>query len=427
MSCLIKVVCLVVLCLGVSHAWAHRFDDLLAQATAAWDANDLDQANKLLLDAQQEIAKSASASAASGTNGSPPLASSAMTAGGATATPQPKKQEEERSVFMRLSDDGFRLQLGPGLSGDDAGNAEIAFAKDIEAGTDTEVMANFTLGFSEARRRILVLDPLTSEGAANAPTRAGASNFFGMPNTTWVWDASAQGQLTSQDNNNANAWTFRLGVDILHIGSKALDVAREATKRAKHAGKTLDLQERGALVQRELDQAEKPFYRSSIWSVKATLAADQDFANQRASVELDVTPNTSLLGNGRIWPAHNVKENAFMRVIWRPYFGVDVGGQIASDGTIDEVDDTLWLTGTLTTSIYLDFLQRALGLDRVSINVEDNAYYLTESQQGFNYLNATLDFGLTEYLGFGFTYINGELAPLFERTESFSGAFTVKF
>lgn len=116
-----------------------------------------------------------------------------------------------------------------------------------------------------------------------------------------------------------------------------------------------------------------------------------------------------------------------MRLIWRPYFGLDAGGQLASDGTIDPVDDILRLTGRITAGVSFDFLQRALGLKGVWLNADDTVYYLTDSGQGFNYLTTQLNFDFTDYLGFAFTYENGEVAPTFQRTESFSGAFAVKF
>jgi len=231
---------LVLLCLTPALAFADRFDDLLEQARLAKENKDIVAARAALEEAQRELGKPQTPAAAGGgsdTKADLSAGSAIAPSGGASAAI--KDQDEDKSVFTELANKGWRLQLGPGLSGPDAGKATLAFARDIAAGTDTEFNANFTLGYSPARRSVSVTDRLTGESVPGAPSRFGVDNFLGIKDAIWVWDASLQGQLSSNDDNEANAWTFRLGGDIWHYGAGALREAEAAMEDADNAGGSL--------------------------------------------------------------------------------------------------------------------------------------------------------------------------------------------
>jgi hypothetical protein len=87
----------------------------------------------------------------------------------------------------------------------------------------------------------------------------------------------------------------------------------------------------------------------------------------------------------------------------------------------------LRLIGRVEAAVYLDFLQRALGLNSVTLSAEDRINYLTDSSETYNYASAILNFKLNETVGLGVSYVNGKQPPNFERTESWNAAFTVQF
>jgi len=328
------------------------------------------------------------------------------TPAGATTpvTSKPAEKKPEVDLLSRLSERGFWLQLSPGRPSPASSPAAFSVSRDIEGGGDTLFNAAFTLSYSPAAQTEEVLNEETGEITLVPPPR---KLFFGLKNTAWKWATSLQGQLTSADNKAANAWAFRVGADINHNNPRVSANARQR-QRGKPPGGT-------------------PFYTFSWWDVKAKFEADQDLDNQRVSFEVDVAPILNLPGLGAVTPNWIESPNAFMRFAWQPYIGFDVGSQIASDGTSDPFDDPLRLIGRVEAAVYLDFLQRALGLNSVTLSGKDQINYLTDSSEAYNYASAILNFKLNETVGLGVSYVNGKQPPNFERTESWNAAFTVQF
>lgn len=402
---------------------ADTFEDSLQEALAAKARGDISGAKRALAVAQSELSNSPIVAATiptqSADTASVPVRSMATSATDTT-------QVKEGAVFNHLKNNGFRFQLGPGLSGPDAAPASFAFDRNIQEGTDTTFNAAFTLGWSSALSMINFINPDTGE-MESVPR--GSSSLFGSSNLTWVWDASIQGNLSTGADAKADAWAFRFGGTIDHINPAIYPkVLKDAEELKKLGSQGYSIEAAIAELNRRHSDENASFYKGSWWSFSGKLEADKDFDNQRLSFELMMTPTTSIPGNGIWWwPGTGAIDDAPIKFIWRPYFGIDAGGQIVSDGAIDEVDDTLRGFGRLTAKLSLDFLAKAMGLPEIGLIADNTTNHLTSSGDTYNYLDTQLAFKFNRNVGFSLKYVNGEKPPNFKRVETFGGAFTVKF
>ncbi|UHD16372.1 hypothetical protein [Thiocapsa bogorovii] len=427
--------------LSAGPAAADRSDELIAraeraiaqvkQAKADGDSIGLQQA---VSDAQQALAAIPEAGAElDGNRAATANASGQSTAAVAAAdrsSPEPEsepKPEEPKSVFKKLSDHGFRMQREFGTSGPAAEAATFAFEQDVAAGTQTDLSANFLIGWNSAAVKRSGIDPLTGEPRT---VTSGSSSFDGRSDLTWYWDTSVQGKLTSGEDTALDSWRFRIGLDADHTSGWLIDESLDAAVvfqgvRDRGGTKQDAAQAVRAHQQRVRERgAKRGLYLGSWWSIAAKLEADRDFDNQRLGVELLTTPTTSLPGNGIIYPR---SRNAAAQFIWRPYLGIDAAGVVASNGDLDDVNDTLRFEGRLDAMLRLNFLAEALGLPNVELSASDQVRYLAESGDAYNYLSSQFRFGLAEGVSFALTYVNGEDAPSFEREERFGGSLAVKF
>ena len=253
--------------------------------------------------------------------------------------------------------------------------------------------------------------------------------MFGKRNLTWSWDTSVQGNLATGTDPRADAWAFRFGGVIDHNNPSAFVTQVELENQIYELIKerVYSVNDAVAEVHGRHSVENASFYKGSWWSFAGKLEADRDFDNQRLSFELMMTPTTSLPGNGILLPSVKANEDAPLRLIWRPYFGIDAGKQIESDGSIDQVDDKLRGIGRLTAGISLDSLAKALGLPEVGLNTDNTTNYLASSNDSYNYLDTQLVFKFNDNVGFSLKYVNGEKPPNFKDVEAFGGVFTVKF
>lgn len=199
---------------GTGPVLADRYEDEIKRATEARARGDMATAIKALDAARASLTRSASAAQPGVSTGSAPEEM--------PATP-PK---EDPTVFERLSDEGFRLQLGPGKSGDDAQAATFGFSEDRVKDTGTQFSAAFLLGYSPNSK----VQGLINLGTGDPVKLRRGATELGGPNTTWAWDMSVQGSLQPGNDDKADAWVFRFGGDIDHTNPTEFATFREYRK-----------------------------------------------------------------------------------------------------------------------------------------------------------------------------------------------------
>ena len=130
---------------------------------------------------------------------------------------------------------------------------------------------------------------------------------------------------------------------------------------------------------------------------------DQDLDTRKLMVEALVTPTAVRAGIGQ-----RVRLGAFS-VRWRPYVVVDVGRHSPSGlrgvRRGDPAD-----RAPHSRRLFLDFVERALGLPEVKLYV-DNDFFILPLEKDIptrNFFVAGLVFAITEAISFGVTYKNGQ-------------------
>lgn len=273
---------------------------------------------------------------------------------------------EHVDLFKRLSDLGFSLSKGPD-NGDDKKGATFAFSQDREANAAPVFNANFYLKWQK-HLPYTVLDS----------------------KTLWLTDApaiSVQGKITSANNTATDAWRFRLENDL--------------TGYNKSKDRLFD----------------------GFW---ATLSfkdeSDRNFNVNRLSGEFWFTPNSKKLLIGK----YSGKPEDPVQIRWRPYGGLDAGGTL--EGSPPNIDNSaLWLMAKGRVELRLNFIQKALKLNDVTIYFEDRYVYTEGEERSHNYLTTGIDFEFNDNIGLTFDYTNGEDSPKFVPEEMFKGGLAVKF
>jgi len=172
--------------------------------------------------------------------------------------------------------------------------------------------------------------------------------------------------------------------------------------------------------------------------------SDRDLNFHRVSAELMLVPVWRQMAIGGYHPTYDSLNAAGNHLLfdgkrpiaghpvqfrWQPYFGADLGGIVSgSESTLGMgVADESWLTQRTTVELKLNFLEEYSGIKDVLLYADNSLHYAIRSQETFNHFEAGLNFKLSENVGFGIVYKNGEEAPSFVKEETIQGAFTIIF
>lgn len=304
--------------------------------------------------------------------------------------------------FEKLKKSGFRLQQGPGSSLPDINPATFSFEKDIKANSSVVFGSQFFLGWSPNRE--VGINGFTGEEEYQG-------SLYFTENSVIFYEASVQGNLSTQTPDSANAWRFRVGGEIDHTNGGVY----EAAKKLEDLNHTPTQSEIDAL-------ASQMFYLGSFTSFAAKYETDLNFETGRAGFELMWTPTTRLPGNGQ-----GVKFGDVATLSWRPYAGIDAGSAVGNGNRTKFVDENLWLIARGTANLRLNFLEGLNVFDSVSLFADETYRYLADSEMSFSYLTAGINFGFNDNIGLQFDYRVGEDSPNFEEVEIVTGALSVRF
>jgi hypothetical protein len=263
------------------------------------------------------------------------------------------------SPFSRLSDRGFSLQKT--VDGPDASKgAEFSFLRNLRK--DSIYTADFA--FIYDRR------------------------FHQTTRTSVGFQASVEGNLTSDTSASEDAWRFRAG----------------------------------AVIDRNL----KPGSLNLLYlSLGGKFEGDQKFDVKKMSFEALLTPTFPRLAIGVSKPLDSARPFQFR---WRPFIGLDLGRTIRKGSSGETKDSVLRLTPRVTTKLKLNFLNRALKLSDVYLWTDETFYYLPlEAKKRRNFFTSGLEFDVTDNLGLGVTYKNGESAPKFNRVNTLGATISIRF
>lgn len=160
-------------------------------------------------------------------------------------------------------------------------------------------------------------------------------------------------------------------------------------------------------------------------SLGGKFESDQDFDVKKLSFETLFTPAFPDLFIGVITPLHTASPLQFM---WRPFLSVDAGGTIKR-GSSGESENTIFrLMPRVTARLKLNFLNKILKLHQVYLWMDNTFYYFPlESETERNFFTCGLEFEVTEHIGLGITYKNGESAPRFNRIHTLGGTISISF
>lgn len=303
--------------------------------------------------------------------------------------------------FNSLRASGFRLQQGQGSSAPDINPATFSFEKDIAARSSAAFGSQFFLGWSPNRQ--LVTNGFTGEEEHQG-------TIYLNENSVIFYEASVQGNLSTQTPDSADAWRFRIGGEIDHSNGGIASAARVLEDNPNESQAVVD-----AL-------ASKQFYLGSFTSFAAKYETDLNFETARAGLEALWTPTTRLPGNGQ-----GVKLGKLGTLNWRTYAGFDVGGSVGDGRSSAFVEDNVWLIGRGTAKLRLDCLDGLTVFESISLFADDTVRYLVDNEIAFNYLTSGINFQFNDYIGFQVDYRVGEDSPNFENVEVVTGSLSVKF
>lgn len=199
---------------------------------------------------------------------------------------------------------------------------------------------------------------------------------------------SIEGKLTSDESESEDAWRFRAG----------------------------------AVIDRNL----KPGSLNLIYlSLGGKFEGDQDFDVKKISFEALFTPTLPDLFIGVSKPLDTASPFQFR---WRPFISIDAGRTIRR-GSSNEVEENIFrLVPRATAKLKLNFLNEALKLNEVYLWMDETFYYLPlEAKKRRNFFTSGLEFEVTDNLGFGVTYKNGESAPKFNRVNTLGATISIRF
>ena len=199
---------------------------------------------------------------------------------------------------------------------------------------------------------------------------------------------SVEGKLTSDESESEEAWRFRAG----------------------------------AVIDRDLGGTGLNFMYLSLGG---KFEGDQDFDVKKMSFEALFTPT---FGRALIGVSKPIDTASPLQFRWRPFFGVDLGRTIERGDSGEVEKSVVRLTPRVTAKLKLNFLNEALKLNEVYLWMDETFYYLPlEAKSRRNFFTSGLEFEVTNNLGFGFTYKNGESAPKFKRLNTFGATLSIRF
>lgn len=268
-------------------------------------------------------------------------------------------------TIQALRNAGLSLSRGPD-NGDDKKGAIFAFTQDHAPGASTEFTGDFYLKW---KKEVLEKIDTLSE-----------FDFLAV---------SAQGKLSSKESSETDAWRFRL--------------ENEFFTQNRSADRLFD----GFVARLSLKEE-----------------SDRDFKLDRLSGELWLTANKR---DWFIGQYSGTPDSRFIQLRWRPYVGVDVGGNISNSIEEQGSNSNLWLMTRGKLDIRLNFLLNILPLQDLVAYLDDKYVYLAGEDIGNNYLNAGIDLEWDDNVGFALEYTNGKDSPKFVHEEIFKGGFTIKF
>ena len=216
------------------------------------------------------------------------------------------------------------------------------------------------------------------------------NHHLGQPTTQTSigFQTSVEGKLTSDESESEDAWRFRVG----------------------------------AVIDHQL----KPSTLNFIYlSLNGKFESSQDFTVKKMSFEAMFTPTLPDLLIGVSKPQNTASPVQFR---WRPYLSV-TAGRTLKVGTSQETKDTVFrLSPRVTGKLKLNFLNEILKLNEVYLWFDDTFYYLPlELKTRRNIFTSGFELQITDNLGFGLTYKNGESAPTFKRVNTLGGTVSVRF
>jgi hypothetical protein len=206
--------------------------------------------------------------------------------------------------------------------------------------------------------------------------------------TSIGFQTSVEGKLTSDKSQSEDAWRFRAGAVIDH-----------QLKR-----RTLNL---------------------IYLSLGGKLEGDQRFDVKKFSFEALFTPTFPKLSVGVSKPLDTASPFQFR---WRPFLGFDIGRTVKKGASKETQNTVFRLTPRVTAKLKLNFLNEVLKLNEVYLWMDNTFYYLPlESKTKRNFFTSGLEFDVTDNLGFGLTYKNGESAPKFNRVNTLGATISIRF
>jgi hypothetical protein len=178
----------------------------------------------------------------------------------------------------------------------------------------------------------------------------------------------------------------------------------------------------GAVIDRDLGGSGLNFMYLSLGG---KFEGDQDFDVKKMSFEALFTPT---VGRAFIGVSKPIDTASPFQFRWRPFFGLDLGRTIKKGSSSETENNIVRLRPRVTAKLKLNFLNEVLKLNEVYVWMDNTFYYLPlESKKKRNYFTSGLEFEVTDNLGLGITYKNGESAPKFKRINTIGATLSIRF
>ncbi|MDH5662754.1 MAG: hypothetical protein OEY92_07140 [Elusimicrobiota bacterium] len=280
-------------------------------------------------------------------------------------------EEESDNVFDKLGKAGF--SLGRALYGPGMGEA-ATFSLLKTFGDGSVYSTDFALSWS---RKIY-----------DAPDFS----------KSYSLQASVEGSLTSDESESMDAlkFSFSLIQDYSHVGPFDGIYARYALKHE----------------------------------------SDQDFETRKVIVESEFTPTMKALAIGVRLPEPRRGDNTTGRALlppvqfrWRPFFGLEGGITLEEGNSSEKKDTVLRLPVRVRAEVFLNFLKQTLGIQEGILFLDNIFVYLPleDDKEMHNFLIVGLELRFTKNISAGFTYKDGEAAPVFNNIETFGASIGIRF
>jgi hypothetical protein len=289
----------------------------------------------------------------------------------------------KKNVFTDLTGLGFSLKRAEAGEGDASQQASFAYLEDFHNAQKTAFSSDFYLSWQP---------------------QAKEEDFREITDYFWTPKLSAAGSFNSAQKASANSWTYKASA-VLYNGESAI-----------------------------FDASETDF------SLKDE--SDGDYNLNRLSFEALWTPTISAagIGQGILWDerepdtngnveldteGHLPRKSIPLRFSWRPWFGVDAGGNISNEG--GDHNENVQLTQRTTVSLEFLQLANALDMDDFSLFADNHYVFLATDDRGYDYLQTGLSLKFTPNIGLNLTYTLGANAPKFTYADSLQIALGLGF